>query len=189
MNAIYSCLYAMIFLCGAVMNVKAQSGIYMTADDFEKGHLAYREQPQMRHAIRTDIPLNNSIVKVVNGNESVKLIKVDIFGYRNRRNEDFRFYDDIKYRILDASHIYLYSREVNVVRGKAKSRVTKYYFSRNGEAPVMELTMNNVKRAFPENRQFHDLIDLQFRSDSELLKYDAFHKEYKLQRLLEISSK
>jgi len=161
----------------------AQSGIYQSAEDFENGKLIYQQEEGEKHAIRTEIPLNQCIIKVKKGDESVKLIKVDLYGYRNKKNQDFRFYDDIRYKIVDPSHFYIYSREVNVIRGKARTRETKYFFSKDAESPVMELTRNNLKHAFPGNRDFHYLIDMQFRNDRELVAYDSYYKQYKLKGL------
>lgn len=175
-------LAAVIFSTG-IYGANAQSGIYESADDFENGKLSYRQEEGEKHSIRTEIPLNQCIVKVKNGDESHKLIKVDLYGYRNNKNEDFRFYDDIKYKIIDPSHFYIYSRVVNVIDGKARTRETKYFFSKDADSPIMELTRNNLKRAFPGHQDFHFLIDMQFRNDRELLAYDSHYRQYKLKSL------
>jgi hypothetical protein len=49
---------------------------------------------------------------------------------------------------------------------------------------VRPLTLDALKRAYPENHRFHDLIDLAFRSNEELIRYDDFHHEYRIARLL-----
>jgi hypothetical protein len=168
-------LFSLLLIKGS----NAQTGIYLTAEDYQNGKLTYQELPGEKHSLRTEILLNPSIVRVVNGNEKHKLIKIDLFGYK-KKNRDFRFFDDKAYRIVDPSSFFIYSREVNVINGKAKTRETRYYFSKSGDSPVMPLTINNLKRAFPGNRNFHDLLDLQFRSDRELMKFDPYYSEYKV---------
>jgi hypothetical protein len=74
----------------------------------------------------------------------------------------------------------VYSREEYIIRGKEKSRETRYYFSANADGAVMPLTLHNLKTAFRTHRDFHDLLDLQFRHDRDLLRYDPFYKEYKV---------
>ena len=51
----------------------------------------------------------------------------------------------------------------------------------------MPLTMENLKKAFPENHKFHDDLTAQFKNDKELMAYDSFHKKTKLNHLLEMS--
>jgi hypothetical protein len=68
------------------------------------------------------------------------------------------------------------------VNGKEKRRETRYYFSKNAESRILPLTIRNLKFAYP-NRDFHDLLDVHFRSNKELMRYDAFNNEYKLKRI------
>lgn len=173
-------LSVVILITISVYTTLAQSGIYQTASDYQSGTLSYKQDEGERHAIRADIPFNNYVVKVKDGEESHKLYKWDIYGYRNAKNEDFRFYNEVKYKILDSKYFPVYSREEYVVKGKEKTRETRYYFSTHHEGPVHALTLNNLKSAFRAHRDFHDLLDLQFRSDKELLRYDPFYREYKV---------
>lgn len=167
-----------LYLC-----THAQEGVYKSADDFINGELSYMPDGAGKHAIRTDIPFNASAVKVVSGGETIRLSKSDLYGYRNSKNQLFRFFNNGSYRIISQQQFPLYSRQVNVWKGKAKTRETKYYFSKDEDAPVMALTVSNLKYAFPMSRAFHELLDLHFRSDRELLRYDSFYKEYTLNAL------
>ena len=60
------------------------------------------------------------------------------------------------------------------------------FFSIGGETPL-PLTMENLKKAFPDNHKFHDALTAQFKNDSELAAFDSFHKKSKLNHLLEMS--
>ncbi len=48
-----------------------------------------------------------------------------------------------------------------------------YYFSSSASSEVKELTLTNLKKAFPDNHKFHDALDAEFKSDSELALYDT----------------
>ena len=64
-----------------------------------------------------------------------------------------------------------------------------YYFSTNVSAALQDLTKANLKAAFPNNHKFHDALDANFKEDKELINYDDFHKMYKVNRLLQNSTK
>lgn len=171
-----------MLLSVAYISVSAQAGLYVSADDFINGKVQHEQQDFSKHKIRTDIPFNKYVVKVVDGGESHKYFKWDIYGYRNKRNEIYRFADEKSYRIVDTTSFPIYAREENIVRGKEKTRETRYYFSRNPASPIIPLTIRNLKIAFP-NREFHNLLDLQFRSNLELMRYDTYYGEYKLKAI------
>lgn len=160
----------------------SQAGVYKSATDFVTGNLEHSKPEYGKHKIRTDIPFNKYVVKVVDGEESHKYFKWDLYGFKNRRNEAFRFYNEKSYRIVDTASFLIYAREENVVRGKEKTRETRYYFSKSAESRLIPLTIRNLKYAFP-NREFHDLLDLQFRSNTELMKYDHYYGQYKLKSI------
>ncbi len=160
----------------------AQAGLYLKADDYVNGSLTHEQGDFEKHKIRADIPFNKYVVKVVDGGESHKYFKWDLYGFRNKKNESFRFYNEKAYRIVDTTSFPVYAREENIVRGKEKTRETRYYLIKGAESHIVHLTINNLKRAFP-NREFHDLLDLQFRHNRELMRYDAFHQEYKIKSI------
>lgn len=168
-------------------NASAQGGLYKTPDDYENGRLSFQKHENEKIDIRTDIAFNPSIVKVVDSEERRHFQKSALYGFRNKKNQDFRFYNDRNYKIVDPKFFFLYSREENVVRGKARTRETKYYFSKDADSPIMELTIRNLKYAFPGSRQFHDLLDLQFRRDSELTGFDSFRGEYRLKSVFDVA--
>ncbi len=101
----------------------------------------------------------------------------------NRDEEPVRLYNSQIYKVEDRDGFIIYSRETHVVGHKARVTEKKYYFSENSTAPIKPLTISNLKHAFPINREFHDLIDLHFRNNSELTRYDSFHKEYKIKSI------
>jgi hypothetical protein len=160
----------------------AQAGLYVSAEDFLNGKLEHEQEEFERHRLRTDLLFNKYVVKVVDGDESLKYFKWDLYGYKNRKNENFRFFNEKSYRIVDTAMFLIYAREENIVKGKEKTRETRYYFSKGPESRIIPLTIRNLKFAYP-NRDFHDLLDMHFRSNKELMRYDAYNGEYKVKRL------
>jgi hypothetical protein len=101
----------------------------------------------------------------------------DARNYRVVRND--------QYQIIEAKAVYIYSLDVLVRKGTTEKT---YFFSVGPKGDVLPLTILNLKKAFPDNHAFHDLLDMTFKHDSDLTKYDEFHKMYKVNRLLEASS-
>jgi hypothetical protein len=90
-----------------------------------------------------------------------------------------------RYQILEARALYIYSLDTIVRKGAIEKT---YFFSVGPNGDVQRLTILNLKNAFPDNHAFHDLLDMSFKHDSELAKYDDFHKMYKVNRLLAAST-
>jgi hypothetical protein len=93
----------------------------------------------------------------------------------------FRVVGNQQYQILEAKDLYIYSADVLVRKGTTDKA---YFFSVGLNGEVFPLTIVNLKKAFPGNHRFHDTLDMMFRDDSQLTKYDNFHKMFKVNRLL-----
>jgi len=89
-----------------------------------------------------------------------------------------------RYQILEARALYIYSQNVIVRKGATEKA---YFFSVGPTGDVVPLTILNLKKAFPENHAFHDLLDMAFKNDSDLTKYDEFHKMFRVNRVLAAS--
>jgi hypothetical protein len=98
----------------------------------------------------------------------------------------FRFVGDARYQILEAKALYIYSADVFVRKGALEKA---YFFSVGPDGDVFPLTILNLKKAFPDNHAFHDNLDMVFTNDSQLTKYDDFHKMFKVNRVLIASEK
>jgi hypothetical protein len=160
----------------------AQSGVYLSAEDFENAKLSHKE-----HHINAHIPLRYSKVKVNTPGETLLLDKSEIFGYRDEKQRDYRFINNHAYRILDHKYFHVYSRVEETSKGKGRIRETKYYFSTHAGGDVYALTIANLKKAFPDHKRFHALLDMQFRHDPELVWYDHHAQQYKVKSVFEQS--
>ena len=68
------------------------------------------------------------------------------------------------------------------VAGKNPAR-EELFFSSSAEAPIQPLTLLGVKKAFPDNHRFHDLLDAQFQNGN-LTAFDEMHHMTKINWLL-----
>jgi hypothetical protein len=98
---------------------------------------------------------------------------------------NYRVVGTDRYQILETKTVSIYSLDVLVRKGTSEKT---YFFSVGPNGDVLPLTILNLKKAFPENHSFHDLLDMSFKHDSDLTKYDDFHRMFKINRLLEAST-
>ena len=173
---------------------KDSSGIYRTADDFKNQKLSYAiNYKTEKHKINDNLLLNDRQIKVKHHDTIYTLEKNSTYGYKSTKGEVFRFENNKEYKVLNPVEkilVYQYSVMGHPENNPKGSIVEDYYFFATDAAnsPV-ELTKENLKKAFPENHKFHDALDENFKTDKELLSYDKFHHMYKLNWLLQQSSK
>src|SRR5215510_11782969 len=98
---------------------------------------------------------------------------------------NYRVVGNDRYQIVEANALYIYSLDVLVRKGASEKA---YFFSVGPNGDVLPLTILNLKKAFPDNHTFHDLLDMSFKHDSDLTRYDDFHNMFKINRLLAASS-
>ena len=99
---------------------------------------------------------------------------------------NYRVVGTDQYQIIEAKALYIYSLDVIVRKGASEKT---YFFSVGPNGDILPLTILNLKKAFPDNHTFHDFLDMSFRHDSDLTRYDNFHKMFKVNRLLEASGR
>jgi hypothetical protein len=111
--------------------------------------------------------------------------------YRIRNNKIYRVFGKGEYQILDTDEFYLYFayEQVEKVKGKALVKTDEYFFSKNAGSPIILLTAENLKKAFPDNLPFHYAIDAEFKRDQDLIAYDPYFKGYKLKYVYKQSLK
>jgi len=87
------------------------------------------------------------------------------------------------FRVIDTSGFYLYSLNKLVQGEKIARPETVYYFSVDGQSPVLELTMENLEKVFAANARFRYSLEEEFRGDTQLMAYDKLLKTYKIKYL------
>jgi hypothetical protein len=175
------------------LNVSAQkdsSGIYKTAGDFgaRKLSLAINCKTES-HKIKINDIFSQDHITVVHDGKSYDFKKSDIYGYKLCNGVTYRFSGNKDYLVMNPNEtIQLYKVEVMQTKATAP-KVYTYYFAKDASSSLQDLTKANLKAAFPNNHKFHDELDANFKTDSELTAYDSFHKMYKVNHILEMSEK
>jgi len=170
-----------------------KSGLYMTASDFSSDRLTYEINcVTEKHKIKTSDFLNTKTVKVTHRDSTIKLAKSSIWGFLLCDGKEYRIYQNKEYLIKDKGAITVYQiTEKSQTSPKRNQTVSKtmYFFSEDANSPLKGLTLKNVETSFTSNKKFHDLIDLQFKSDADLLIYDDYYKMLRLNHIYNESLK
>lgn len=116
----------------------------------------------------------------------IKLCKDSVFGLLDCTNTIYRLYLKDRFTLINTGeHVLIYS-QTTFVQNKSFPE-TNYFFSVSANSAILPLTIWNLKKAFPGDDSFHDLIDAYFKYDSELINYDYFHKEFKINYLFDLT--
>jgi hypothetical protein len=162
-----------------------QSGVYLSQNDFENNKLSYASNTASEtNKIRFNEFFEKPFITVKHNGQSEQIFKGDIFAYKNKGNI-VRTTNFTSYNFAEKGAIWIYYKVLNVSQGKERKRERKYFYSTSGSGEIIPLTINNLKKSFPDKHLFHDFLDAQFRRDSELSWYDSFEKKYKVNHLLE----
>ena len=173
----------------ATSAAKSATGIYLTVDDYQTGRLTSQSDcDSPGHKVELHDILHKPFINVTHEGQTRQYEKNQVYGFRSCGGQDYRFVDNDEYQILENRDVSIYAREVparnpkDTSRGLSTSRV--YFFSVRAAGQVLPLTIQNLKRAFPNSHAFHDALDATFHTDDELVQYDTFHKMFKVNRLL-----
>ena len=180
----------LIISCNLFSQKERVRGIYITSDDFVKGNLSFDNNCNIKNTrIRLNDFFSKKYITVKKGDSSLTLLKNDIFGYINCRNEVFRFKGKIELFLLNAGEQILIYKHIVSKPPTGRTNVTNYYFSLGVYSPVQKLTISNLKNIFPANSIFKNFIDKNFRYNTDLAEFDKVNKMYKVNLLLSESVK
>ncbi|MBK8698776.1 MAG: hypothetical protein IPN29_04255 [Saprospiraceae bacterium] len=184
-NIITVCL---MLLTTTAFSQKDSSGIYFTSADFENNRLSYAIYCKtQKHKISADLIFRNKIVSVKHNGTVYTFQKDSVYAARYCDNSIVRFSNNQQYPLLNPDETIMIYKVVNGSGHKGSPIVTRYYFSNGAIDGIRELTLYNLKSSFSDNHKFHNLLDMQFNSDFELIEYDRFHKCYKINQILKFS--
>ena len=109
-----------------------------------------------------------------------------LFGYRDKHGACYRFdhATNNTYRILECGTVIIYASTKPGYGSKNFRQYTVYSFSRSLRAPVVPLTLLNLKRAFPENYTLHHLLDIEF-GDIPVSAFDTPHSMFRINFILQ----
>lgn len=184
----FTAAVGLLLLSGAAVGQVATprtSGVYMTADDYKNGRLSFEgDCGSKAHKLELHDVLHKSYIHVTHETEKRRFAKSDLFGFRACDGHDYRFASNLEHRILEARDLYIYSREVPVSHGRGVHTVRGYFFSAGPEGPVLALTLENLKKSFPDNQRFRDALDAAFGARQKLSEYDESRKMFRVNQLL-----
>jgi hypothetical protein len=164
---------------------KGNEGIYLSTNDFTNGKISYSHNitdGKYKFCLH-DISFKSHI-KIIAGNKIIRVNKDSVYGYRDKENTCYRFYNKGTFKILNPSEkIILYSNTSLVGSPRNIHRLTNYFFSADAASPIYQLTKWNLKMALDKDVYYHELLDVYFQDDDELTAYDSFNKIYLLNRV------
>ena len=179
---------AMLLVSGtatAQMALPKTSGVYVTADDYKNGRLSFDgDCGSKAHRLELHDVLHKSYIHVTHEAEKRRFAKSDLFGFRACDGHDYRFASNLEHQILETRELYIYARDVYVSHGRGRHTTRGYFFSAGAEGPVLALTLQNLKKGFPNNQRFHDALDAAFGAKQKLSEYDEAHKMFKVNQML-----
>lgn len=168
---------------------KDSSGIYLTAEDFSNKKLTYAvDCRKEKHKIKLNDFFMKSYVTVIHNGVSYDLNKSDIYGYKSCDGRIIRFLGKKELSLLNVGEAIAIYRYDVAKPPRGKTNVTNYYFSKDAKSPVLQLTMSNLKTSFSDSPSFVEEVEQLFKYNTELAQYDALHKMYKLNWLLQYAA-
>jgi len=163
------------------------TGLYLTSEDYINHKLTFETDGSNGNSIKLNgFFESGNVVVNYNGKKQV-LSKNEVFGYRTN-NQDYRYFNNTAYKILDIKDFYLYSSLKLIQQGKGPKPVEAYFYSSTVKSAVVPLSIKNLQNTYAENSQFKYMVEAEFSSDNALVQYDAAIKEYKVKYIFEQSS-
>jgi hypothetical protein len=173
---------------GFIQQSNAQThtaGLYLTYKDYLTHTLSYATEPGNSKANKIFIHefLGQGKVTVINNGKKQIFPKNEIFGYHDSYNNDYRFFDNKAYQVVDTTGFYIYSYEKLIQQGKGPKAMAVYFFSKKATAEILLLTPENIAKAFPKNHKFRYMVEVEAKADIKLDAYDNLVNEYKIKEL------
>lgn len=162
-------------------------GLYLTSEDYNNRKLSFETDGSNGNSIKLNSFFESGKVVVTYNGKREVLSKNEVFGYRYN-GQDYRYFNNTAYKILDTKDFYIYSAPKLVQEGKGQKPVEVYYYSSTNKSAVEPLSIKNLQNTYAENAKFRYMIAAEFSSDNALVQYDAAIKEYKVKYIFEQSS-
>ena len=174
----------------SIHTINAQStssiGIYGSAKDFESGKYKQQINCNSGNKILVDKLLNSNSITIKENGKKTTLLKSSVYGYHTCNNENYRFYKNDSYKIIDTGHIFIYSEYhyENPVKGKGGMiKVEKIHFSVTSGSDIFSFTKENILKSFPESNKLRMWLLNSSSKVEDLLQKDS-NKKLLIQNLI-----
>jgi hypothetical protein len=170
-----------------ITNYVTAQGIYRNASDFKQRYYWIKSNTNEKFKVYPHKHFRSNEIKVVCGDTVFHIAKKDIYGYTDKEGNQYRFFNNQQYKIINPTeNVLLYSKQI-LAGPKGNTPTLIYFFSKDADSPISELSILNVKNTFRENTQLVEKLDLHFKNDLDLIQYDAYYKAYKINHLINTS--
>ncbi len=164
-------------------------GIYLKANDYISHKLSYPADCERlnKYKITTDPIFQPDKIAIRQDGVTYRIPKDSIYAVKNCDGSIIRMYAGSEYPLLNPEETIMIYKVLGGSESNDGFNKTKYYFSKDAQGKIEDLTIAKIKAAFSGNRKFLDLVDLEFHSDAELSAYDNINKKMKINSVLEKS--
>lgn len=158
-------------------------GVYIKSTDLVNREVSYALNPDKKtDKMVLNNFLNGSRIQITSNGQKKDFAKKEIFGYHYHQ-QDYRFYNNTAYKIIDTAGFYLYTHDKLVPQGKGYATVEEYYFSIDPNGAMLALTLDNLDKAYHNDDKFRYALDSEFHNDKDLTAYDNYKKMYKIKHV------
>jgi hypothetical protein len=184
--------FLLLLACTCIIaRLKAQpecSGVYLTASDFMDGRLSYASAGRSTSKESFFNLLAKNHLFIIRPDFAWKRVsKKDVFAIKSCEGEIVRIYDGNNYYLQNLGDCIPIYKEIISPASKGNNSRVKYFFSIDPVSEIQDLTLDNLKAAFPGNHHFEHALDANFRDDSDLYAYNSTKKYFELTRVYESS--
>lgn len=181
MKKIFSIVAIIAIAAVAARAQKNNKALYLSYNQFHFDKPEFVENKEVK--IKLNEFLDRPFFTVKQNGQKLKVFKDEVFAYKSKKGDVIRLWNIVPYHLSEEGIIWIYYREV-LASGKGIQKEKKYYYSVGGNGKILPLNKWNLKSSFPDKKLFQNFLDAQFKSDSELLLYNDYAKEFQVNHLL-----
>lgn len=155
------------------------SGIYLNYSDFISHELSIALSDSNISYIHSHRILALPYISVKQGGQKHQWLKDSIFAYQDSNGQVIRFIQGSEYLLLNTDTVLLIYKQIRLTGFKREQEI-HYFFSINPHHILYPLTFSALKKCFKSDESWLTLLDLYFKTESDLMHYDSFSQQYTL---------